>query len=314
MKNQNNKIIVISGATATGKTEISIELAKKIDGEIVSADSMLVYKHMDIGTAKPTKEEMEGIPHHLIDVVEPKEIFSAKDFVKLADKSISDILKRGKIPIVVGGTWLYIQALLFGLSEAPEGDWELRESLYKKSNEELYKLLEKVDKEYACKIHKNDKKRIIRALEVYYATGKPFSQFQKEHRFKEKRYDFIGFNFERDRDEIMERIELRIEKMFEKGLVEEVKNLMDMGYENFITSLQAIGYKEVIPYVKGEIDLQTAKHNLIKNTKSFAKRQLRTFRNKFEFENINLSNYTKGEVLDKIINNTEWRKTDVNTG
>ncbi len=314
MENKKDKIIVISGATATGKTEISIELAKKINGEIISADSMLVYKYMDIGTAKPTKEEMEGIPHHLIDVVEPKELFSAKDFVKLADKSISNIFSRGKTPIVVGGTWLYIQSLLFGLSEAPEGNWKLREKLYKKENEELYKMLSEVDKEYAEKIHPNDKKRIIRGLEVFYTTGKPFSQFQKEHRFKEKRYDFIGFNFERNRDEIMERIEIRIEKMFEKGLVEEVRNLIEMGYENFITSLQAIGYKEVIPYIKGEIDLETAKQNLIKNTKSFAKRQLRTFRNKFEFKNINLSDYTKGEVLDKIINNTEWRKTDVNTG
>lgn len=314
MENKRQKIIVISGATATGKTEISIELAKKIDGEIVSADSMMVYKYMDIGTAKPTKEEMEGIPHYLIDIVEPEKIFSAKDFVEEADKAIHNIFKKGKIPIVVGGTWLYIQSLLFGLSEAPEGNWELRKSLYKKNNDELYEDLLKVDKEYAQKIHKNDKKRIIRGLEVFYTTGKPFSTFQKEHGFREKKYNFTGFNFERDRDEIMERIEIRIEKMFEKGLVEEVEKLIKMGYENFITSNQAIGYKEIVPYIKGEVDLETAKQNLIKNTKKFAKRQLRTFKNKFEFENINLSDYTKGEVLDKIINNTEWRKTNVNTG
>jgi tRNA dimethylallyltransferase len=305
MESKKSKIIVISGATATGKTEISIEVAKRIDGEIVSADSMLIYKYMNIGTAKPTKEEMEGIPHHLIDIVEPDKTFSVKDFLELADKSILDIQKRGKTPIVVGGTWLYIQALLFGLSDAPEGNWELRKKLYKKENEELYQLLHKIDKEYAEKIHINDKKRIIRGLEVFYTTGKTFSQFQKEHKFKEKRYEFIGFNFERDRDEIMERIEKRIEKMFQKGLVEEVKSLINMGYESFITSTQAIGYKEIVPYLKGEIDLETAKNNLVKNTKSFAKRQLRTFRNKFEFENINLSNYTKGEVLDKIINNTK---------
>ncbi len=305
MKIKIRKIIVISGTTATGKTEFSIQLAKRIKGEIVSADSMLVYKYMDIGTAKPTKEEMEGIPHYLIDVVKPDEIFSVKDFVRLADKYIRQIWEKDKIPIIVGGTWLYIQALLFGLSNAPEGNWELRKELYSKDNKELYELLKKVDKQYADKIHINDKKRIIRALEVYFTIGKPFSEFQKEHSFKEKRYNFIGFNLERNRDEIMERIELRIEKMFQKGLVEEVKSLIKMGYEDSITSMQAIGYKEIIPYIKGEIDLETAKHNLIKNTKSFAKRQLRTFRNKFEFENINLSNYTKGEVLDKIINNTK---------
>ncbi len=308
MEQKNKKIIVISGATATGKTEISISLAKKINGEIVSADSMLVYKYMDIGTAKPTKEEMEGIPHHLIDIVEPKEIFTVKEFVNFADKTISEIFKRGKIPIVVGGTWLYIQSLLFGLSEAPEGNWEIRNELYKKDNKELYNLLKKVDKEYAEKIHINDKRRIVRGLEVFYTTGKPFSVFQKEHRFKEKRYKFIGFNLERNRDEIMERIEIRIENMFKKGLVEEVENLVNMGYENFITSLQAIGYKEILPYIKGETDLETAKQTLIKNTKSFAKRQIRTFRNKFEFKNINLSDYTKGEVLDKIINNTKMEE------
>lgn len=303
-----NKIVVIAGATATGKTDLAIQLAKKIDGEIVSADSMMVYKYMDIGTAKPTQQEQEGIRHYVIDVVEPSYNFSVKDFLKEADRSILEIQEKGKIPIVAGGTWLYIQALLYGLSEAPKGNSEIREALYKEDNEKLYKKLEEVDKEYAQKIHQNDKRRIVRALEVFYETGKPFSSFQKEHSFKEKRYDFIGFILQRDREQIMKRIEERVEKMFQKGLIEEVKNLMEMGYENSLTAKQAIGYKEVIPYLKGKINLEEAKESIIKNTKIFAKRQIRTFRNKLEFDHITLSDYTNNKILDTIIERLQLQR------
>ncbi len=303
------RIIVITGATATGKTDISIELAKKIDGEIISADSMMVYKYMDIGTAKPSIQERQGIPHHLIDIVEPSEEFSVKDFVEEADKRIKEIYEKGKVPIVVGGTWLYIQSLLYGLSKAPEGNWEIRNQLYKEDTCKLYKYLEEVDLEYAKKIHPNDKKRIIRALEIYLTTGKNFSSFIKEHSFKEKRYDFIGFVFERPREDIMKRVEDRVEKMIEKGLVEETKNLLDMGFESSITSMQAIGYKELIPYLKGKISLEEAKNMIIKNTKKFAKRQIRTFKSKFTPEKgwnrIDISRYTNKEVLDKIIKKYE---------
>ena len=303
------KLVVITGPTATGKTEIGIELAKKINGEIISADSMMVYKYMDIGTAKPTKEEMQGIPHYLIDVVYPSEEFSAKDFVQEADKKIREIIKKGKIPIVVGGTWLYIQALLYGLAKAPEGNWKIREKLYKEDNIELYMKLKEIDPKYASKIHHNDKKRIIRALEVYLTTGKPFSSYLEEHSFREERYDFLGFVLTRPRDEIMERIEKRVEKMIEAGLVKETENLIKMGFENAITSKQAIGYKELIPYIKNEISLEEAKKEIVKNTKKFAKRQIRALKNKFK-ENENwkwtdVSQYTKEEVLDKIIKNYE---------
>ena len=299
-----NRLIIITGATATGKTDFAIDLARKINGEIISADSMMVYKYMDIGTAKPSKEIIKEIPHYLIDIIEPSEKFSVKDFINLADKYIKIIQNKGKIPIIVGGTWLYIQGLLYGLSEAPTGDWKIREDLYKKDTLELYKELKKVDFEYSQKIHKNDKKRIVRALEVFYISGKPFSYFQKKHNFSTKRYDFIGFIFERNKDEIMERIEKRVDLMFSKGLVEEVKKLLDMGYRNFLTSSQAIGYKELIPYFDKKISLDEAKNEIVKNTKKFAKKQLRTFRSKFSNKNgwniINLSDDNFEKIFEKI--------------
>ncbi|WP_457621390.1 tRNA (adenosine(37)-N6)-dimethylallyltransferase MiaA [Persephonella sp.] len=299
------KILVITGVTATGKTELSIELARKINGEIISADSMMVYKYMDIGTAKPSIEDRKTIPHHVIDVVEPSSDFSVKDFLEYSEKSIKQIIDKGKVPVVVGGTWLYIQALLYGLTDAPEGDWKIREKLYSRCINELYDELKRVDRIYAEKIHKNDRRRIIRALEVYYISGKPFSYFIDKHRFNESRYDFVGFVLERDREEVMNRIEKRVDNMFRQGLIDEVKNLVDMGYENAITSKQAIGYKEVLPYLKGEISLEEAKESIIKNTRDFAKRQIRTFRSKFKdnknWHRLNISNYTNSELLYKII-------------
>ncbi|SNZ09953.1 tRNA dimethylallyltransferase [Persephonella hydrogeniphila] len=296
------KILVITGTTATGKTELSIQLAERLNGEIISADSMMVYRYMDIGTAKPTEEERRGIPHYLIDVVNPDEEFSVKDFLEMADRKIREISLKGKVPIVVGGTWLYIQALLYGLTDAPPTDWKLRKKLYEKDNKELYRLLENIDPEYSSKIHINDKKRIVRALEVYYIAGIPFSDYHKKHQFREKRYNFSGFVLHRPKDEIMHRVEQRVDDMLKKGLVDEVKKLLDMGYEKSLTAKQAIGYKELIPYMKGKISLNQARDAIIKNTKNFAKRQIRTFRSKFkDWNNIDVSSYTKQEVLDTII-------------
>ena len=298
-----SKIVVITGTTATGKTEFSIELAAKIDGEIISADSMMVYKYMDIGTAKPSIEERKGIPHYLIDVIYPNENFDVKDFVNLASQKIKEIKEKGKIPIIVGGTWLYIQSLLYGISNAPEGNWEIRNELYKEESDVLYGKLKEIDPVYALKIHPNDKKRIVRALEVYYISGKPFSSFHNKS--KEPKYDFTGFVFERPRDEIMKRIEERVNLMFKEGLLDEVKFLIERGYEKSITSMQAIGYKELIPYFKGETSLDEAKCNIIKNTKKFAKRQIRTFSTKFrdknwEFIDIKNENNLINYILNKI--------------
>jgi tRNA dimethylallyltransferase len=293
-------MIVIAGATATGKTELGIKLAKLLDGEVISADSMMVYKYMDIGTAKPSLEEREGIEHYAIDVVLPSQNYSVKDHIEDFDKAVQKIREKGKIPIVVGGTWLYIQGALYGLSDAPESDWTLREKLYSLDNLELYTQLQKVDPEYANKIHVNDKRRIVRALEVYYLTGKPFSFFINQHNFKSKRYNFLGFILERDRQELMDRIETRVEKMFEKGLVEEVKKLVDMGFKDSLTSMQAIGYKEILPYLDKKISLEDVKKCIIENTKDFAKRQIRTFRNKTDFEKIEASKFEVNEILDYI--------------
>ncbi|NPA51711.1 MAG: tRNA (adenosine(37)-N6)-dimethylallyltransferase MiaA [Aquificae bacterium] len=295
------KIVIITGATATGKTDISIQLAKIIDGEIISADSMMVYKYMDIGTAKPSLEERQNIPHYLIDIKEPNEIFSAKEFIELADRHIKKIQKKGKVPIVVGGTWLYIQALLYGLSKAPKANWSLRRELYRFSTEELFERLVKIDQSYAKKIHKNDKKRIIRALEVFYLTGKPFSNFIKEHSFKNRRYDFIGFNITREKKEIENRIEKRVFNMIQKGLVEELKNLIDMGYKKAITSSQAIGYKELLPYLEKKQSLEESIQDIIKNTKLFAKRQIKTLKKKEDLIPINLTDRGSQEALQGIV-------------
>jgi len=312
------RLIVITGTTATGKTEIGIEVAQCLNGEIISADSMMVYRYMNIGTAKPFPEEMEGVPHHLIDIVEPSENFSVKEFIHMADQKIRDITHRGKVPVVVGGTWLYIQALIYGLTDAPPTDWNLRKRLYAQKPEKLYTRLMEIDAPYAKKIHPNDIKRVIRAIEVFELTGKPFSYFQQEHQFSQKKYGFVGFVLERDRKELMERIEKRVEEMFEKGLVDEVKRLMDMGYEESLTAKQAIGYKELIPYIKGEISMVEAKKQVIKNTKDFAKRQLRTFRSKFfEKENwhfVDIGNYTKSAVLDTIIKKYRPEEQNEHTG
>ena len=295
------KILVITGITATGKTEVSIKLAKLINGEIISADSMMVYKYMDIGTAKPSMQERQGIPHYAIDVVYPNENFSVQDFLNIAKEKIKEIQNRGKFPIVVGGTWLYIQALLYGLSDAPPADENLRKKLYEENNENLYKKLLTVDPTYAQKIHINDKKRIVRALEVYHLTGKPFSSF---HSWNKPLYDFIGFVLSREKSQIMERIEKRVEKMFDLGLVEEVKFLIEKGFKNSLTAMQAIGYKEVIPYLEGKISLEESKKQIIKNTKNFAKIQIRTFKNKFKDKNwyhLDVTKCKNEEILDKIL-------------
>ncbi len=271
-------LIVIGGPTGSGKSEVCCLLAERIGGEIISADSMCVYRHMDIGTAKPL-ECMGKVKHYLVDIVEPGEPFDAKLFEEFALKAVREISSKGKVPIVCGGTYLYIQALLYGIEETPPPDWKLRKRLYeiadKKGSEYLYSRLRSVDPQYAQKISPKDTRRIVRALEVFINTGKPFSSF---HRWSKPRFDFVGFYLRWSWERLSERLEERTKKMLEMGLMDEIEKLMKMGFENFLTSPQAIGYKEFIPCIKGEKPLQECLTEMVKNTKEYAKRQIRWFR------------------------------------
>ena len=294
------KTLIIGGPTAVGKSEIACEVAKRLGGEIISADSMAVYKHMDIGTAKPL-ECMKQVPHHLIDVVEPGGYFDAKIFEEKAGELIRDIKERGKVPIVVGGTYLYIQALIYGIDDTPKPDWNLRNKLYKiaekRGREYLYKKLKVVDRAYAEKIHPNDLRRTVRALEVFINSGRPFSSF---HSWGKPKIDFVGIYLRRNIKSLYKRIEERIMDMVRRGLLDEVKKLLEMGYENFLTSGQAIDYKEFIPCAKGEKPLEECIREAVKNTKEQAKRQIRWFR-KQNWEEIDLDLLTKEEAVRRII-------------
>jgi tRNA dimethylallyltransferase len=271
-------LLVIGGPTASGKSSIACLVAQALDGEIISADSMSVYKHMDIGTAKPVAC-MKVIKHHLVDILEPGEVFDAKIFEEMSVKAIEDIKGRKKLPIVCGGTYLYINVLLQGIEDTPPPDWSLRERLYaivkKKGSVYLYEKLKVVDKKYAMKISPRDSRRIVRALEVFLQTGKPFSSF---HKWGAPRFEFKGFYIKLSWESLSHNIEKRVLQMFERGLVNEVEKLLGMGFEHFLTSQQAIGYKELIPYLKGVISLEEAIENIVKNTKDYAKRQVRWFR------------------------------------
>ncbi len=293
-------IIVIGGPTAVGKSELACITAKKINGEIISADSMMVYKYMDIGTDKP-KYCMHEVKHYLIDLLDPGEYFDAKMFEIAALMCIERIKEKGKVPLVVGGSYLYIQALLYSIADTPEPDWNLRVKLYRiaeqKGSKYLYEKLRVIDPEYAEKIHPNDLRRIVRALEVFVQSGRKFSSY---HNWSEPRIDFIGFCIMRSWENIVKRIEDRVRRQIEQGLVEEVKKLMNMGFERFLTSSQAIGYKELIPYIKGEKSLEECVKEIIKNTKEFARRQIRWFKKQNWIE-INLDEMSMEEASNFII-------------
>lgn len=270
-------ILVVAGPTASGKSELCCLLAKRLNTEIISADSMAVYRGMDIGTAKPV-QCMKEIKHHLVDEVDPGVVFDARMFEERALRAVEDLLKRKKIPLVCGGSYLYLQVLLYGIEDTPPPDWKLRERLYliarRRGNLWLYRKLLVVDPLYAGKISPNDLRRVVRALEVFLQTGRPFSSF---HRWSSPRFECLCFYLKRSRSILAERITQRVQLMIQQGLVEEVKRLMQMGLENFLTSQQAIGYKELIPYLKGEITLSDAVNNIIRNTLQYAKRQMRWF-------------------------------------
>lgn len=276
------KVIVICGPTASGKTALSIELAKQINGEIISCDSMQIYKEMDIGTAKPTKEEMGEIKHYLLDFVSPDERYSVADYKKDAKEKIKEILKKGKVPIIVGGTGLYIDSLIYEI-EYPniEFDEKYREELEKeveeKGLETLYEKAKKIDPEAITKISKNDKKRILRILEIYHATGKNKTEQEKESRKKEVEYDYHVYALNWDRQVLYERINKRVDIMIEQGLIEEVKNIYRK-YDKFPTAMQGLGYKEVVEYLEEKCTKEEMIEKIKQETRRYAKRQLTWFR------------------------------------
>lgn len=276
-------LVILTGPTAVGKTALSIKLASEIGGEIISADSMQVYRQMDIGSAKIKPEEMDGIPHHLIDILEPEEEFNVCLFEKLALEAMEQIYERGHIPVVVGGTGFYIQALLYQIDfTEEETDTAFRDKLWQlgeeKGNHYLHELLRKVDPESAEEIHENNRKRVIRALEFYENSGKPISTHNKEQRQKTSAYNSCYFVLTDDRKKLYERIESRVDQMLSKGLVDEVRTLKERGCNASMVSMQGLGYKEILEYLDGRCSLLEAVEKIKKETRHFAKRQLTWFR------------------------------------
>jgi tRNA dimethylallyltransferase len=283
--NIKQKLIVLIGPTAVGKTKTSIHLAQKFDAEIISGDSMQIYKGMDIGTAKISQAEMEGIPHHLIDIKDPQESFSTAEFQQIVREKISDIQSRGKIPMIVGGTGLYIQSVIFDyqFTDAP-GDAEYRFSLEEQAKEKgiapLYEQLQSIDPQAAKNIHPNNMRRVIRALEVFHVTGKTMTGYQ-ERQSDELLYDIALIGLSMNREKLYDRINMRVDLMIENGLIEEVDSLHRSGVQD-VQSIQAIGYKELYEYLDGKISLDRAIEKLKQNSRRYAKRQLTWFRNKMD--------------------------------
>lgn len=285
--NKKDKLIILTGPTAVGKTELSIELAKRYNGEIISADSIQVYKHFDIGSAKIKKCEMQGVRHHLIDCLEPDVSFNVAIFKDMAKASLYDIISRGKIPIVVGGTGFYIQALLYDIEfkETQDDGYRAKlQKIYEKEGQEaLLKLLKECDPISYEIIEHNNIKRVIRAIEYYHQTGDMISKHNEQEKMKESPYNFAYIVLNCNRDILYERIEKRIDIMIEEGLVEEVKGLFDnYGVTRDMVSMQGLGYKEIASYLAGEISLEEAKYILKRDTRHFAKRQLTWFRREKE--------------------------------
>lgn len=294
--NKDKRVIFVIGPTAVGKTMYSIELAKSIDGEIVSCDSMQLYLHMDIGSAKPSKEDIETVPHHLIDIVEPWKEFSVAMYQKIAKKTIIDIFSRGKTPIVVGGTGLYINSLVydmnFGTLPVQRGyRRELERLTDEKGKEHLYNRLKSIDPHSAQRIHPNNFKRVIRALEVAEVGGRYLGDFSSVQKTTEDYKPFM-ICLSRDRQELYDKINQRVDHLMEAGLSEEVKNLMKMGLSLNHTSMQGIGYKELIKHFDGLYDIQTAVDEIKKNTRHYAKRQITWFKRYKDMKWFELNTYS----------------------
>lgn len=275
------KLLIICGPTASGKSDLALRLAHGLDAEIVNADSMQVYRGLNIGTAKPTPEQRAEIPHHLINIVDPNQLFSAADFADAADAAIRDIIARGKRVVVVGGTGLYIRALLKGLVDSPGGTVEMRAALQEEAgrigNSAMLEKLRLVDPELAAGLHPNNLVRIIRALEVQQLTGIPLSRYQKEHAFSARRYESLQIGLKVERAELYQRIDRRVDQMLAAGLMEEVRALLAAGFGRELKAMCSIGYKESTAHIFGEMSLEDAVCRIKRDTRHYAKRQLTWF-------------------------------------
>ncbi len=301
-------LIILTGPTASGKTALSVELAKRIGGEIISADSMQVYRHMDVGSAKVTVEEMDGVPHHLTDVLDPQDSFNVFVFQEMAKEAMKKIYANGHIPIVAGGTGFYIQALLYDIDFTEnDGDMEYRHKLETMASEQgpevLHAMLKEVDPPSAEAIHANNVKRVIRALEFYEKTGQRISDHNEEERQKESPYNFAYYVLNMDRAKLYSRIDQRVDKMLQDGLEEEVKNLKAMGCTREMVSMQGLGYKEILDYLNGELSLDEAVYILKRDTRHFAKRQLTWFKREKEVTWVTQEDFSfdREKILDWMV-------------
>ncbi|MCI5502954.1 MAG: tRNA (adenosine(37)-N6)-dimethylallyltransferase MiaA [Anaerobutyricum sp.] len=306
MKNRNESekkpLIVLTGPTAVGKTNLSIRLAKKIGGEIISADSMQIYKKMNIGTAKISPEEMAGVPHYLVDELDPGEEFNVVAFQQMAKKAMKQIYENGHIPIVVGGTGFYIQALLYDVDFSEhETEEKYRQELValeqEKGREYLYEMLKQADPEYAAIVHSNNVKRVIRALEYYHETGRKLSEHNAQQRENSSPYQFVYLVLNDEREILYDRIDRRVDQMMEAGLLQEVEALVKEGYERTLVSMQGLGYKEFFDYFDGKCTLEETVDIIKRDTRRFAKRQLTWFRREKEVCWMNKQDYPDGDAL-----------------
>ncbi len=309
---EKNILLVIVGPTAVGKTEIALDVAKKLDAEIISADSMQVYKYMDIGTAKPSAKEQSEVKHHLIDIIEPDEKFSVADYQEIAKLKIANIHSREKLPILTGGTGLYINAVCYNYTFSDfERDPELIRELHclaeKHGNEYLHKKLLELDEVSAEKIHPNNLRRLIRALEVCIKTGKPFSYFEEKTKKQEVPYNLIMFGLTRPRDELYERINTRVKLMIKSGLITEVEKLLEMGYSKELNSMQGLGYKQIVEYLEGKMTLTETIDKISRDTRRYAKRQYTWFLRDKNIRWFDVSKQGKKRTIENIIKIVEGK-------
>ena len=308
MDKSTKPLIILTGPTAVGKTALSIGLAKAVNGEIISADSMQVYRKMNIGTAKIEQSEMQGVRHHLIDILDPSEEFNVVFFKRYALEAMEDIYSRGKIPVIVGGTGFYIQALLYDIDfEDNDNDMSYREELQRlaaeKGNSYIHDMLSKVDPESAEKIHENNVKRVIRALEFYRKTGMKISEHNETEAQKESPYNFEYFVLNDDRSKLYDRIDRRIDIMLEQGLEAEVRQLVSEGYSRDLVSMQGLGYKEIIDYIQGRCSFDEAVYTLKRDTRHFAKRQITWFKREKHVTWVNKNEYdSESCILEYMMN------------